>query len=225
MGTNKVPSIKFLQPLAIRLTHWLNAVLLLGMIASGIQIFGAYPAFAERGAMFCCYPFDGFRFPEAVRLGGWLAGGLQWHFFLMWFFVLNAFLYVVYLFASGEWRRRLFSPRDVRGAWQMQLYYLRVRKEKPAYEMYNGLQKLSYTAVLALGALSVLTGLALWKPVSLPFLTAAAGGYAWARFWHFLIVWAFVGFLVIHIFMTLVVDRESTRSMIVGAYRERADET
>nr|MBA3585695.1 cytochrome b/b6 domain-containing protein [Gemmatimonadota bacterium] len=104
MGTNKVPSIKFLQPLAIRLTHWLNAVLLLGMIASGIQIFGAYPAFAERGAMFCCYPFDGFRFPEAVRLGGWLAGGLQWHFFLMWFFVLNAFLYVVYLFASGEWR-------------------------------------------------------------------------------------------------------------------------
>lgn len=216
--------IRFFQPAAIRLTHWLNVVLLLGMIASGLQIFGAYPAFAERGATFCCYPFDGYRFPEAVRLGGWLAAGLQWHFFLMWFFVLNGFLYVAYLFASGEWRRRLFFPRDARGAWYMMLYYLRLRREKPAYETYNGLQKLSYTGVLVLGALSVATGLALWKPVSLPLLANLLGGYAWARFWHFLIVWAFVAFILVHLFMTLVVDRESTRSMIVGPYREMPDE-
>jgi thiosulfate reductase cytochrome b subunit len=45
----------------------------------------------------------------------------------------------------------------------------------------------------------------------------------WARFWHFLSVWAFLGFLVGHLFMTLVVDREATRSMIVGPYRERVD--
>ncbi|HUP00786.1 MAG TPA: cytochrome b/b6 domain-containing protein [Gemmatimonadota bacterium] len=215
--------VRFFQPLAIRLTHWLNLFLLLGMIASGLQIFGAYPAFAERGAVFCCYPFDGVRFPEAVRLGGWLGGGLRWHFFLMWFFVLNGLVYIAYLTASGEWRRRLFFPRDARGAWQMQLYYLKLRKEKPEYEMYNGLQKLSYTGTLALGALSVVTGLALWKPVSLPLLTWAMGGYVWARFWHFLTVWGFVGFLAVHLFMTLVVDRESTRSMIVGPYREKPD--
>lgn len=212
--------IRFFQPLAIRLTHWLNAVILLGMIASGLQIFGAYPAFAERGATFCCYPFDGYQFPEAVRLGGWLAGGLRWHFFLMWFLVGNGLIYVGYLFGSGEWRRRLFFPRDARGAWQMQLYYLRLREERPRYDMYNGLQKLSYTGVLLLGALSVVTGLALWKPVSYPIVTALFGGYAWARYWHFLVVWAFVGFLAVHVFMALVVDRESTRSMIVGAYRE-----
>ena len=71
--------VKFYQPRIIRATHWLNAVLLLGMIASGLQIFHAYPAFAERGGTFCCYPFAGYRFPEVVRLGGWLAGGLRWN--------------------------------------------------------------------------------------------------------------------------------------------------
>lgn len=214
--------VRFHQPLLIRVTHWLNGLVLLGLIASGLQIFGAYPAFAERGATFCCYPFAGVPFPAAVRLGGWLAGGLQWHFFLMWLFVLNGLLYVAYLFASGEWRRRLFLPRDLGGAWRMQLYYLRLRKERPRYEMYNGLQKAAYSAVLGLGALGVLTGLAIWKPVSLP-LVDWMGGYVWARFWHFLVVWGFVGFLVVHLVMTLVVDRESTRAMILGPYREDAD--
>ena len=36
-------TIKFFHPLAIRLTHWFNAVFLLAMIASGLQIFNAYP--------------------------------------------------------------------------------------------------------------------------------------------------------------------------------------
>ncbi|MBA2564214.1 MAG: cytochrome b/b6 domain-containing protein [Gemmatimonadetes bacterium] len=215
--------IKFSQPLSIRLTHWFNTVFLLAMIASGLQIFNAYPAFAEKGYEFCCYPLAGKPMPEWARLGGWLAGGLRFHFFFMWFFILNGLLYVAYVFASGEWRRRLFLPPDARGAWEMQLYYLRLRREKPDYGMYNGLQKLAYTGTLALGALSVLTGLAIWKPVSLPWLSGLLGGYVAARFWHFLIVWAFVGFIVVHLFMTLVVDREATRSMLVGTYREPAD--
>jgi thiosulfate reductase cytochrome b subunit len=217
--------VKFVQPLAIRVSHWLNFFLLLGLIASGLQIFGAYPAFAERGAAFCCYPFSGKRFPETIRLGGWLAGGLKWHLFLMWPFVLNGLVWVGYLLGSGEWRRRLFRPRDARGAWDMTLYYARLRRQKPAYEVYNGLQRLAYTGTLALGVLAVATGFAIWKPVSLWPLVDIFGGYVWARFWHFLSVWAFLGFLVGHLFMTLVVDREATRSMIVGPYRERIDTT
>ena len=123
--------VKFFQPFPIRLSHWLNTVFLLAMIASGLQIFNAYPAFAEKGFEFCCYPFTGTRMPEWARLGGWLAGGLHWHFFFMWFFILNGLLYVAYVFASGEWRRRIFLQKDARWACQMQLYYLRLRREKP----------------------------------------------------------------------------------------------
>lgn len=215
--------VKFVQPLAIRASHWLNVVLLLGLIASGLQIFHAYPAFAERGRDFCCYPWAGKRFPETLRLGGWLAGGLKWHLFLMWGFVLNGLVWVGYLVGSGEWRRRMFGPSDAHGAWDTALYYARVRRQKPRYEVYNGLQKLAYTATLALGALAVATGFAIWKPLSLWPLVDLFGGYVWARFWHFLVVWAFALFLAGHLFMTLVVDREATRSMIVGPYRESVD--
>ena len=34
----------------VRLTHWLTAVLLTGMIASGLQIYGAFPRFGPREA-------------------------------------------------------------------------------------------------------------------------------------------------------------------------------
>ena len=216
--------VRFEQPLLLRLTHWLNVLLLAGMIASGLQIYGAYPAFAERGADFCCWPLAGKRFPEAVRLGGWLAGGLKWHLFLMWGFVLNGLVWLGWQIGSGELRRRVFRPRDARGAWEMALWYVRLRDRKPAYEVYNGLQKLAYTGTFKLGVLAVATGFAIWKPVSLP-LAEWMGGYVWARFWHFLIVWAFVGFTIGHLFMTLVVDREATRSMILGEYRDAAPET
>ena len=82
---------------------------------------------------------------------------------------------------------------------------------------------MAYTGTIGLGALSVLTGFAIWKPVSLPWVATALGGYELSRFWHFLTVWGFVGFLLVHLFMTLVVDREATRAMILGPYRESAD--
>ena len=216
--------VRFTQPLLIRASHWLNAILLVGMIASGFQIFHAYAGFAERGAEFCCYPFAGRRFPEAVRLGGWLAGGLKWHLFLMWGFVLNGLIWIGYLLGSGEWGRRIFRPRDAGGAWRMALYYARLRSDKPRYEIYNGLQKLAYTGTLALGALAVATGFAIWKPVSLWPLVDLFGGYVWARYFHFLVVWAFLGFLAGHLFMTLVVDRGATRAMFVGPYREKLED-
>jgi len=216
--------VKFVQPVLIRASHWLNAILLVGMIASGFQIFHAYAAFAERGTEFCCYPLAGKRFPEAVRLGGWLAGGLKWHLFLMWGFVLNGLIWIGYLVGSGEWHRRIFRPRDAGGAWRMALYYAKLRRDKPDYEIYNGLQKLAYTGTMALGGLAVGTGFAIWKPVSLWPLVDLFGGYVWARYFHFLVVWAFLGFLAGHLFMTLVVDREATRSMIVGPYREKVED-
>src|SRR6185295_17407075 len=57
----------------VRLTHWLNAALLLGMIGSGLQIYGAYSHFGPRGDVYPLpNPWDGKNFPQWARLGGWL---------------------------------------------------------------------------------------------------------------------------------------------------------
>ncbi|HYU35775.1 MAG TPA: cytochrome b/b6 domain-containing protein [Thermoanaerobaculia bacterium] len=205
----------------VRATHWLNAVLLFGMIASGLQIYNAFAHFGPRGRPFLPNPWDGRPFSPRFRLGGWLAGGLNWHFALAWPLVLTGLVYLIYLVASGEWRSLLFSPRDVPRAWQMQLYYLRLRREHPPQGKHNALQKAAYSAIFLLGVLSVLTGFAIYKPVQLWWLTRLFGGYELTRYWHFWAVWLFVAFTVVHVVMVFAVDPASLRAIITGRYRGR----
>ena len=206
----------------VRLAHWLNAVTLAGMIASGLQIYLAFPHFGTKEHTYALpNPWDGGGIPEAARLGGWLAGGLNWHFALAWPFVITGLVYLLFLVFSGEWRSLLFRPRDVRPAIDMQLYYLRLRKEHPPQGKHNALQKGAYTAIVLLGALSALTGFAIYKPVQLAWLTSLFGGYELARYWHFWAVWIFIGFTLLHVVLVLVVDPASLRAMISGWYRGR----
>ncbi|HEY3934211.1 MAG TPA: cytochrome b/b6 domain-containing protein [Gemmatimonadales bacterium] len=206
----------------VRITHWLNAIFLAGMIASGLQIYAAYSHFGYHGDTFGApNPFDGTRYnlPHAVKLGGWLAGGLRWHFTLAWPFALTGLAYVLFLILSGEWRAILFRPRDIPAAWEMTKYYLRLRPDHPPQGKHNALQKSAYTVVIVLAMLSILTGFAVAKPVELSWLTAIFGGYEWARYWHFVAVWTFVGFIVVHVIAVFVSDPASLRAIITGRYR------
>lgn len=205
----------------VRATHWAAFVLIFGMIASGLQIYGAYPRFGERGGPYLANPFQDLRFPEWGRLGGWLAGGINWHFALMWPLVLVGLVYLAYLALSGEWRKLVFRPRDVRPALGMARYYLRVDREHPPQGKHNALQKAAYTGVILLGILAVLSGVAIYKPVQLGWLVTAFGGFQAARWWHFLTVWLFVGFSIVHVALVFLADPSSLRAMLSGEYRGR----
>lgn len=206
----------------VRLAHWLNAITLTGMIASGLQIYGAFPRFGWKYALLPVpNPLSDRPLPEMMRLGGWLAGGLQWHFGLAWPFVLTGLVYGAFLLASGEWRKLVFLPADVTPAVQHALYYLRLRREAPAQGKHNALQKGAYSFIIALGALATLTGFAIYKPVQLGVLTTAFGGYELTRYWHFVAVWLFMAFTVVHVMMVLLADPASLRAIITGRYRGR----
>lgn len=210
----------------VRTAHWLHAVLLVGMIASGLQIYAAFPHFGMKGQVYHLpNPFDADRlpggFPEWARLGGWLAAGLNWHFALAWPFVLTGLVYAGFLAVSGEWRSLVFRPRDIRPALQMQLYYLRLRREHPPQGKHNALQKAAYTFIVLLGAVSAASGFAIYKPVQFSWLTALFGGYELARYWHFVAVWLFIAFTLVHVALVLLVDPASLRGIITGWYRGR----
>ncbi len=206
----------------VRLTHWLNAALLAGMIASGLQIYLAFPHIGQKGRVFDVpNPFDMQRFPEWARLGGWLGGGLNWHFALAWPFVLCGLAYILFLGIKGEWRSLLFRPRDTGPAIQMQLYYMRLRKDEPPQGKHNALQKFAYTAILILATISVLSGFAIYKPIQLSWLVSLFGGYELARYWHFVAVWLFVAFTIVHVLAVFLSDPASLRGMITGWYRGR----
>lgn len=203
----------------VRLTHWATAVLLAGMITSGLQIYEAYARFGNRGGPYYPSPFDDAEFPGWSRLGGWLAGAINWHFALMWPLVTVGLLYLGYLIGSGEWRSLLFRPRDVRGAIEMIKYYLRIRPDHPPQGKHNPLQKLAYSSIVLLGVLAVASGIAIYKPLQFRWLTALFGGFQAARYWHFWCVWIFVAFTIIHVILVFSVDPASLRAMLTGAYR------
>jgi thiosulfate reductase cytochrome b subunit len=207
------------QPLLIRLCHWCNVVFIMLMAGSGLQILSAYPGLGPRGEQYSWYPLQNFPPPSWLRIGGWLAGGRHWHFAIAWFFVANRLIYLCYFFASGEWRRRLFHPsRDALNAVLQFAYYVRIRKSPPAEDFYNGLQRLSYSGVLLLGVMMVLSGLAIYKPVQFHLLTLLFDGYDGARVIHLASLALFALFIVIHLVLVLSHPR-ALLAMVTGGRR------
>jgi thiosulfate reductase cytochrome b subunit len=209
-----------LQPLPIRLAHWLNVPLLVLMAGSGLQIFAAYPSLGPQGEQYRWYPLQGTPPPGWLRIGGWLAGARHWHFAIAWFFILNGLIYLTYFVASGEWRRRLFQPRrDARNAIQQFAYYTRIRSTPPPADFYNGLQRLAYTSVILFGSIMVLSGLAIYKPVQLYWLTLMFGGYDGARVVHLGVLCLLVLFVATHLILVALHPREII-NMVTGGKNE-----
>jgi thiosulfate reductase cytochrome b subunit len=198
------PKREYHHPFIIRATHWINAVALLIMIASGLRIYNASPLFD-------------FRIPVDLTLGGWLAGARQWHFFGMWLFVVNGTVYILYNVLSKHGRQTtLFRKSDLPGVLPMILYYLRIRKEHPPQRKYNALQKLAYTKVPLLALGGILTGIAIYWPVQFSGVTSFFGGYEGARIWHFIFMAALVLFICGHLLMVAIAGWDNFLSMITG---------
>ena len=191
-----------IHPLWVRLTHWVNALAMLMMIGSGWQIYDASPLFRS------------ISFPSRFALGEWLAGALLWHFAAMWLLVVNGVVYVTLGLATGRFRRKLLPirPRDVASDF---LAALRGRLSHDDLAIYNAVQRLLYLGVILAGIVIVLSGLSIWKPVQFKWLTAFFGGYDTARYVHFFAMASIVGFLTVHIALSLIVPK-SLRAMIVG---------
>ncbi|HEU4563328.1 MAG TPA: cytochrome b/b6 domain-containing protein [Gemmatimonadaceae bacterium] len=207
----------------VRVTHWVSVVALALMVGSGLRIFAAYPRFARRGESFCCWPLEREGLPGWVHdfyFGGWLAGARNWHFAMMWVLVAAGLVYVAFIWLHGEWRDLAPRRGDARDAWEMVKFYLFVRRDHPHQGKHNALQKLAYFTLPFLGMLAVASGIAIWKPVQLGWLTGLFGGYVWARYWHFMAMLLIVAIGVVHIVMVFAVDPYSLRSMITGGYDE-----
>jgi Ni/Fe-hydrogenase b-type cytochrome subunit len=155
----------------------------------------------------------------------WLAGGRHWHFFFAWLFVINGALYLVYNLLNGHIRKFFLMPRDAAKIPAMTLYYLHLRNDSPQEGEYNPLQKMAYTGVfLVLVPLVILSGLAMSPQLNQAFnwLPAVFGGRQSARTIHFILTFAFIGFVVGHIFMVLTTGViNNMRSIISGWYSEK----
>ena len=203
------------HPLPIRITHWVNAISLFVLVTSGLRIFRAFPSFGPKIPEKVLLDI-----PKSLTLGGWLGGSLQWHFTFMWFFAASGAVYVVYQVVSGHYRTMLFTLRDIPGVWPMARHYFFFGPKPPATGQYNPLQKLAYTSTIAFGALSLLTGIVLYKPVQFSWLAFLFGGFHLTRVWHFAAMCGFLAFIPGHLIMVVLHGWSNFLSMLSGWKRE-----
>ncbi len=205
------------HPLAIRWFHWINFPVLALMVWSGLLIYWANPVYRIGiGSHTLVKMTIAEKTYEKLHVAFRLAEGMSLHFFFMWFFVINGILYVAYTLISGEWRYLVPNRRSFLEAVQVTLHDLHLRKEAPPRRKFNGAQQIAYSGIIVMGFFSLLTGLAIYKPVQLGWLAWLFGGYQMARFFHFWITIGYVVFFVVHVAQVIKTGWNNFRAMVIG---------
>lgn len=221
------------HPLAIRWMHWINFPVMYVMVWSGLFIYwndsdNAYQH-PHRIYRIGIGPLTVVRFfPDwfwnLIHAPYHVTQALGHHFFFMWIFAANGAAYALFLAISGEWRFLIPRKSSVEEAIQVTLVDLNLRTGLPPQTKYNAAQRIAYTSVVVMGFGMLVTGLAIYKPSQLHWLTTMLGGYEMARWEHFWITMGFVGFFIIHIAQVIRAGWNNFRAMISGLEIRRKSE-
>lgn len=192
-----------------RLWHWVNAVAIVVLFMSGLNISNAH-----RYLYWGDYGFDpADAWLAVVRFPGWatipqhynLAVARDWHIIAAWPFAVGLLLIWIAMLVNGHFRRDLTTgPRDWTPAAVMAS--LRAHSSGAEDSAYNPVQRILYGLLFGLLLpLMVFTGLAIspgFEPAA-PWVVDALGGRQSARSLHFLTSWAIFGFVIIHVVLAL----------------------
>ncbi len=229
-------------PLWLRLSHYINLLFIGLLIRSGIQILGAHPRLywkesSRPGTEWIKFTRkkvppnklytsmdDEIPVSPVLALPGEdnLGLGRHWHFFSIIFWVLNGLVYVVLLFATGEWSRLIPTSWSIfPDAWQTFLTYITLHIPPASdFHPYDPLQQLAYAAVVfLLGPFMILTGAAMSPAIEgrFPWYVRLFGGKQGARSLHFLSLLAFIAFIIVHTALVLIVHfQDNIRNIVFG---------
>ncbi len=199
--------------LPTRLAHWGMALAIIVMVGSGWRIYDSVPI------------LDFLTFPYAVTLGGGVdaalarnndpgvASALLWHFAGMWLLLVCYGVFVFWGLITGHFRRD-FLPV---GPISFLRDFIAAARFKLVHRLgeYNAVQKVFYWGVLALVALMLISGIAIWKPVQTYPLEVVFGGFQGARLVHFLGMAGIVAFMLVHVALVILVPKTFV-AMVLG---------
>ncbi|MBB6237266.1 thiosulfate reductase cytochrome b subunit [Pedobacter sp. AK013] len=208
--------IKEKHTFLMRWTHWVNFPVLAIMIWSGLFIYWANDAYGISIFGYSLIKFFPEWFYNFFHIPQRLAEGMAFHFLFMWFFFINGLLYIIYTIFSGAWRELMPNKNSFKEAWQVLLHDLHIRKTIPPQKKYNAAQRIAYTIIILMGIGSVVTGLAIYKPVQFYWICWLCGGYHFARILHFTLTIGYVFFFLIHIVQVILAGWNNFRAVVAG---------
>ena len=204
------------HPLAIRWFHWINFPVIAIMIWSGLLIYWANDVYRIGWGDTTILKFFPDSFTKALNLPYRLAEGMSFHFVFMWVFAINGLFYFLYLIFSKEYRLIFPHKKALKESWQVILHDLHLRKGLPPQKKYNAAQRIAYTGVIIMGFGSLITGIAIYKPVQFKTICFLLGGYEWARAEHFILTILFSLFFVVHIVQVILAGWNNFRGIVPG---------
>ncbi len=210
---------------ALRINHWATALSIFALIATGFYIAEPFTIYAGETA-------DKF-FMGDVRFIHILVGVI----------LLFLFLWRIYLAFFSRFRADwsdFLSWTDWKCLIEEIKFYLLIRKDSPGHRcIYGPIQSVSYTFLMIMVLLMVVTGLILMGAGYHAGWTSAAyfilkpvqnlmGGLGTVRYIHHVFTWFFVLFIVVHVYMAFwydaVLKQGTISSMIGGRLFERIEE-
>ncbi|HLR38555.1 MAG TPA: molybdopterin-dependent oxidoreductase [Chitinophagaceae bacterium] len=213
-------------PAWIRVSHWVNFLFLTLIIRSGLSILFDHPRLYFNSH---CTPhsewlrFTPIKVPsykmwtakqDARYLSPWIGlpgykhtvgRARNWHFITVPFFVLNGVIFIVLLFVTNQWQRLVpTSWQIIPDAWNIFVHYITFNFpiEPNAFYHYNALQKIAYFAVVfVLAPLAMLSGIGMSPAIKnrFPWYTKLFKNRQGARSVHFLVMVAYVIFIIVHV--------------------------
>ncbi len=177
------------QSIVVKVFHWINLLAVSTMLLSGLQIYNANPVFGGR---------EGLHLPSIFLLGGWLAGGRDWHFAAMTVFSVNLLCYGLYVVLSRRWNIRFVSDRDVKA-----LQGENVKRKFYAWH------RIAYTAIVPVLLIAILSGIGMYKSAQFDWIVKLFGDdWQALRIAHFMTVPIVLAFIPIHVLLALRVGQK-----------------
>ena len=196
--------------------HWINFPTLTIMIWSGMLIYWANDVYEVKLFGYSIVKFFPEWFYKFFHISHRLSEGMAFHFTFMWLFFANGLFYVLYTIFSGEWKYLIPEKAAIKESWQVVLHDMGLRKKAPAFIKYNAAQRIAYSMIVIMGFGSIITGLAIYKPVQFDWIIFICGGYEAARLEHFILTVGYVLFFIIHIMQVIRAGWNNFQAMVAG---------
>jgi Ni/Fe-hydrogenase 1 B-type cytochrome subunit len=207
---------------AYRIDHWVRVASIVVLVITGFYIHRPSPTFA--GAT----PDQWSELMSQVLFAHYVAGYV---------FTLTLVTRVYRAFNSkfdADWRD-FVSWQIIRDMPQTLLYFLFLRKRHKKYRRYDPLQALTYLFMAVLAVVQILTGFALYHgtvfglaaPDSFRWVSYVLGGDSNTRLVHYLNMWVFVVFTLVHVYMAAMVswtERDQSFRSIFTGYKLKSPE-
>lgn len=212
----------YVWELPVRIFHWINAGAIFALMITGIYIGNPFlaPILQEEASSFVM---------------GWIR---YIHFFSAFLFTVNLLVRLYWAFTGNKYATsNLLRKIFWKDTWQTVKFYLFMKNKKPHFVGHNPLAQLSYWAIIGGGSIiMIFTGFYLYvepQPESIfgaifNWVPAIFGDSFEVRSWHHLVAWAFMVFVVAHVYLSIREDylvKNGTMSSIFTGYKTETKHT